>query len=468
MTARTYRLAAADRTGWLLGLSGAQVLPLGAGLAIAVVVVASTGSATLAFVPFVAGVTIGFVRIGDVRLLEGAPVLVGYLARRRHRRFDATLPFPGPELSLPRAFGRAEFVVAQIGSVPVAVALDQSAGLAAATLMVAAPTSFLLSDEAEQVRFLDNFGDALAPLCQEGGPVVSLRWSSFAAPTGRPPAGWADGPAVPAYREVLDLLAGDTEHEVFLTLTVASGRRRSAGTGLVDLLVGELRLISDRLVGAGLTATPVDADGFGSALRRRLDPTGRGAPDRLATLAATTGLASVAAAGPLCVEERWDRVQIDATVHRAYQVVEWPRSEVPPAWTADLLLALPATRTVCVVFEPVTPRASRRAVERLAAKLDSDEEQRRRAGFRVGAEQEATRGELATRERELVAGYPEFDYAGLVVLSAADVDTLDELEAQARSVAAAAGVELAPFHGRHAATLALCLPLPLTSTRRSR
>ena len=173
---------------------------------------------------------------------------------------------------------------------------------------------------------------------------------------------------------------------MLLTLTVAAGRRRSGGTDAVDLLVGELRRLSDRLDGAGLRATPVEADGFGSALRRRLDPAGRGAPDRPVTLAATAGLAAVAAAGPLCVEERWDRVQIDASVHRAYQVVEWPRSEVPPAWTADLLLALPATRTVCVVFEPVTPRASRRAVERQAAKLDSDEEQRRRAGFRVGAE----------------------------------------------------------------------------------
>jgi hypothetical protein len=121
-------------------------------------------------------------------------------------------------------------------------------------------------------------------------------------------------------------------------------------------------------------------------------------------------------------------------------------------------------RSLCVVLEPVAPRASRRAVERLAAKLDSDEEQRRRAGFRVGAEQEATRGELTARERELVAGHPDFDYAGLVVLSAPDVASLDELEAQARSVAAAAGVELAPCHGRHAAMLALCLPLAATPT----
>jgi hypothetical protein len=168
------------------------------------------------------------------------------------------------------------------------------------------------------------------------------------------------------------------------------------------------------------------------------------------------------------MEERWKQVQIDATTHRCYHVVEWPRSEVPPAWTADLLLALPVTRTVCVVLEPVALRASRRSVQRQAAKLDSDEEQRRRVGFRVGAEQEATRDELASRERELVAGHPEFDYSGFVVLSADDPAEFDELEAQARSVAAAAGVELAACHGRQAESLAMVLPVPLGPSGRPR
>ena len=161
MIARTYRLAATDRTGWLLGLGGAQVLPLGTGLAVAVVVVATTGSVMLAVAPFVAGAIIGFVRVGGAPVLDVAPVLLGYLARRRDRRFEAPLVFPGPGLALPRAFGQAEFVVAPFGDGSVAVALDRSAGLAAATLAVAAPTAFLLADDTEQVRFLDNFGDAL-------------------------------------------------------------------------------------------------------------------------------------------------------------------------------------------------------------------------------------------------------------------------------------------------------------------
>ena len=197
------------------------------------------------------------------------------------------------------------------------------------------------------------------------------------------------------------VLAGAARHDVLLTLTVHSARSQAC-VELVGILTGELRLLGDRLRETGLIAVPLDARGFGAVLRRRLDPAGRGAPDRSHTLGASSGLATVAAAGPLCVEEHWDHLHVDASVHRVYQVVEWPRAEVPPAWTADLLLALPMVRTVCVVLEPVAPRASRRAVERLAAKLDSDEEQRRRVGFRVGAEQEATRGELgraSCRER---------------------------------------------------------------------
>lgn len=466
MTGRTYRLPAPDRTGWMLGLTGSQILPLGVGIAVAVVIVAHTGSVVAAGMPFVIGVTIAFARVGGVPMLETGAVAIRYLAGWRTRRFEAPFPFPGPELVLPAAFGRVEFVEADSGAGAVLVGLDRRGGLAAATLRVAAPAPFLLCDEADQARFLDTFGEALAPLCREGGPVTSLRWLSFAAPAGRPArAGWAEGPALPAYREVLDLLAGEAHHEVLLTLTVV-GRTRGTADEVIETLLGEMRLLTDRLAGAGLSAAPLDRRGFAVALRRRLDPAGRGSPGQLAAL--PDGGGPLAAAGSLCVEERWGRLHVDGTVHRAYHLVEWPRSEVPPGWTADLLLALPLTRAVGVVFEPVGWRASRRAVERLAAKLDSDEEQRRRIGLRIGAQQEAVRSELTVREQELVAGHPEFDYSGFVVLSGADIDELEELEAQARSVAAAAGVELAACAGRQAEGFAATLPVPLRPSGRKR
>jgi len=460
MTGRTYRLPTPDRTGWMLGLGAPQIISLGTGLAIAVIIVSRTGSPTLAAMPFVASLGMAFTRIGGAPILESLDAGIRRAIRWRHQRFRVPFPFPGPELVLPRSFTRSRFIEADTGAGPVLVGLDRRNGIAAATLRVAAPAPFLLCDESEQVRFLDTFGDALAPLCREGGPVTSLRWVSFAAPAGRPlQEGPPNGPASASYREVVDLLAGEAHHEVFVTVTVA-GRRRGGGPDrVVDVLMGEVQLLTDRLSGAGLASTPLDPANFGRMLRRRLDPIGRGSPDHLALLPAAAGM--VAAAGPMCVAESRSRLLVDATAHRAYHVVEWPRSEVPPGWTADLLLALPLIRAVCVVFEPVSLRASRRAVERLAAKLDSDEEQRRRIGFRVGAEQQATRGELTAREHELVAGHPEFDYSGFVVLSACDADELDELESQARSVAAAAGIELATCRGRQAEGFAVTLPVPL-------
>ena len=463
MTGRTYRLPTADRTGWMLGLGGPQVIPLGAGLAMAVTLVSRTGSPTLAAIPFVAGIVMAFTRIGGVSMLESIAAGLRYGVTWRGRRFGVPFPFPGPELVLPRSFTKARFIEADTGAGPVVVGLDHRNGVAAATLRVAAPAPFLLCDENDQIRFLDTFGDALAPLCREGGPVTSLRWVSLATPAGRPLQERSQsGPAVAAYREVVDLLSGEAHHEVYVTITVAGRRRGGPPGGVVDALMGEVELLADRLADAGLAATPLDRASFAGALRRRLDPVGRGSAAHLAVLSAAAG--TVAAAGPMFVEERWSRLLVDATAHRAYHVVEWPRSEVPPGWTADLLLALPLIRAVCVVFEPVSLRSSRRAVERLSAKLDSDEEQRRRVGFRVGAEQEATRGELMARERELVAGHPEFDYSGFVVLSAADTDGLDELESQARSVAAAAGVELAPCRGRQAEGFAATLPVPLVAS----
>lgn len=468
MTSRTYRLPAADRTGWLLGLGGAQVVPLGAGLAVAVVLLSRGGTAAVGVVPFALGAAIAFTRIGGIPLLEIAPAALSFVVRRHERRFRSPLPFPGPELVLPKAFGKCVFVERETRGEVVVVTVARRSGLAAATMRVTAPTAFLLCDDAEQLRFLDNFGAALAPLSREGGPVASLRWVSFAAPAGRAADGPVNGPAAAAYREVLDLLAGEAQHEVFLTLTVAAGGWARGRDRLVDTLLDEAGLLADRLSEAGLEAALINVADMAAVLRKRLDPAGRGSPPHLATLAEPTGLAATAAAGPLCVQESWSGLRIDATTHRCYHVVEWPRSEVPPAWTADLLLALPVIRAVCVVLEPVAPRVSRRAVERQAAKLDSDEEQRRRSGFRIGAEQDATRNELLARERELVAGHPDFDCSGFVVLSAADPAELDELEAQAGSVAAAAGVELAPCYGRHAESFSAVLPVPFASTRRSR
>jgi hypothetical protein len=463
-----YRLAPPDRTGWFLGLGGSQVVPLAAGIGMAALLLAATSSLPLALAPLATGTIVAFTRVGGVPLLELAPVMIPWFVDGRDsRRFDAPVPLRAPLPVMPAAFGGCEIVTLEGLGGELAVVIDRRRQLAAGTLRLSARSPFLLADASEQDRMLAAFGGALSPLCREGASIVSLRWSSFAAPTGRPWREQPMGPASCAYDEVLDLIAPTPQHEVLCTLTVRHDAR-DGSRSLARDLAEPLELLATRLADTGFVSEPLAEDSLGFALRRRLDPAGRGAPGTLATLARAAGFLPMAAAGPLSAEERLTEVQVDSTIHRAYHLVEWPRAGVHPAWMADLLLALPVTRIVCVVFEPIAPRVSRRAIGRAAAKLDSDEEQRQRAGFRIGAGHEATRAALAERESELVAGHGEFDYAGLILLSAPDRDTLVAHEEQARSAAAAAGVELAPMHARHAGFLGVCLPLARTLPRRLR
>lgn len=469
MTARLYRLAPPDRTGWFLGLGPTQLLPLITGLGLGAMILAATESLLIASMPVVAGVVVAFSSVGDEPLLMTLAARLRWLRTMGRRRFEAPLPVRGPHPLLPPAVGTCRLLTDPSDNCHApAVVCDERAALIAASVRVSLNSPFLLAEPTEQDRLLAAFGDALAPLSRDADRVVSLRWSSFAAPapTATVPTG-LDGPALDSYRQVVEVIGETPHHEVLLTLTMARPRSQPA-IECVPGIRGHLKLLAERLTAAGFTSRALDETALAMALRRRLDPAGRGSPQTISDLAEAAGVAACSGVGPLCAVEHWDHVQLDATWHRAFYVLDWPRSGIPAPWMSDLLLALPTGRTFCVVLEPVSIRASRRAVERQAAKLDSDEEQRRRHGFRIGAEHDATRTALAARESELVAGHTEFDFAGIIVLSAATLPELEQKESQARSAAAAAGVEMAPLHGRHATAMGLCLPIPARLAGRSR
>ena len=123
------------------------------------------------------------------------------------------------------------------------------------------------------------------------------------------------------------------------------------------------------------------------------------------------------------------------------------------------MLAAGAVRTLALVAEPVTPRRSHRAIERDATKLASDEEHRRAKGFRVPAAHRRAQADVEERESQLVAGFGEFSYAGVVSVAAGDVETLERACDDLCQIAAGCGVWLSPLDFRHDAGVAACLPL---------
>ncbi|MEW6155565.1 MAG: SCO6880 family protein [Actinomycetota bacterium] len=355
---------------------------------------------------------------------------------------------------------------------------DPAQGAYAATLRVGG-RQFALVDPAEQEVLLSLWGDALAAFCREGSPVAEVRWSEWVAPAGMEeqhaylrehataePAGAAQA----SYREVLGSVAPvATRHEVLVTVVVSARRGRSSArrreregvTPAVAVLLEEVRQLRRRLEAAGLFVWgPLDVRELWRAVRVRLDPSIMSALEGTGcSLAERAGLSSVTDRGPLRARTEWSQVSVDGAVHRSWWFRDWPRTDVGPAWMANLLLFCGCVRTVSVCLQPVPLRVSQRAILRQAAKLESDVSQRQRSGFRVGAYHRRAAQAVEEREEELVSGFSELEYVGLVTATASSVSELDTAGADLVEVAAGCHVELQPLQGRHADGLAAALPL---------
>ena len=491
--ARHYRFGPRDRTGWLLGLGSVQCVAIGCGVLISGLLLNARLPLPLVLAPLLCAATLAFGRWNEQSIQELAPTALswavaratgdaGWFARPPRRR--TTNPRQEPDLQLPPALAGITIAEASEAdwtrrgrSTGAAIIRDKREGSFSATLRVRS-REFALCERDTQERQLHVWGDALAAFCTERGPVARLRWTEWAGPAGLDEQlAYLDehtrqddqSPPIAEYRGLL-AQAGpmSTEHEVLVTVTVDERRVRLPRRAPTDrevaaekTLMDEMQLLSSRLESAGLIVDlPLCPGEMAEVLRARLDPFGAaGVRSGRRSLAHLAGFVSVSNAGPLAVRSEWDHVRVDRAVHTAYVVAEWPRLEVPPNWMEPLLLHAGGVRTVAVHYEPIAPSRAQRQVDRETVRLSSDEEQRTRTGFRIGARHRRAQSEVLEREAELVAGYGEFEFVGFVIVTAADIDTLDRSCADYEQAAAQAGLELRRLDGRHDLALACGLPI---------
>lgn len=485
---RTYRFAPLDRSGVLLGLSGRQCGLLGGAALVAGWLLDRAAPAPLVAAPVLLALVAAFARLGAEPFCDAFPAAARFAARGltgRHRWF-AQLPFggigagrAGGSVDLPRFMSDMEIIDAgpvAAGSrgriAGVGVVVDHRAGTLSGTLRVHAG-GFCLADRADQERLVAGWGDVLGAFCRERSGVSQVRWTEWLAPAAVARCTSAEGSvagttAEVSYRALVSEAArAGTGHEVLLTVTVerrrlpGGGRRRSVqASAAVDVLLEELRLLDGRLRTAGLSVdAPLSPAALADTMRRRFDPFAALILDRPPSVAAAVGVTGALRAAPLATKADWTGVWVDGTVHRTFWVAEWPRLDVPPNWMEALVLHGGGVRTVAVVYEPVPPGRSRRQVDREATKLASDEEQRVRAGFRIGARHRRQQGALVEREAELVAGYGELCFAGFVTVSAATTDELDAACGDYLQQAAQVGLDLRRLDGRHDVGLLCALPI---------
>ena len=492
---RLYRFGQRDRTGWLLGLQAAQCLALGFGILLGGLLLNAGAPMPGVFAPILVMSLFAFGRWNGQPMHEHAPVLLGWSAasltganhwNAEPRRFRvpeghpaATQPALPPTLADQSIHECAHATWARRGrAVGAAVIRDRRERSISAVLRVHG-RAFSLRENDEQERLLHLWGDALGAFCAERGPVGRIRWLEWAAPAGlveqlaylaEHRSLHDESEPVAAYRELLDH-AGPmaTRHEVLVVVTVEDRRLRlraradrDRAAPAEEALMEEVRLLTTRLDAAGLAVdAPLTPGEVAHAWRSRLDPFR--APGvragRRRSLVELAGLVSVANAGPMSIYAEHDHVRVDSAVHAAYFIAEWPRLDVPPAWMEPLVLHAGGIRTIAVHYEPVAPSRSQRAIDRDTVKLASDEEQRSRSGFRIGARHRRAQADVLEREAELVAGYAEFEFVGFVVVTASDVDELERSCAEYEQVAAQSGLELRRLDGRHDLALACALPM---------
>lgn len=491
--ARTYRLAPPDRTGWVFGLSLGQLIVVATGIVIGTLLMV-TVSAIVGLGVMVGLCTAGVVRVQGSSLVAMTPHVVRFArgARRGHGEWMVRLPVLGGSDSLaPKALRGLELLVVAAGEfgigtpgAPIAVSHDRRGGTVAATLRVSG-RQFGLTERPDQDWRISQWGSALQAFVREQSPVVSVRWSEWAAPAGLDAhRSWLVGHcaaeplagAVASYDELLrDAEARSVRHEVLVTVTLEIGRVRGAKQRsadqlrvAVDELLREIQLFADRLEAAQLTvSSPLGPAEWARAMRLRLDPGSRTVLDgRARSLGTIAGGCTPANALPTATESSWTAWHTDGSWHRAMHVADWPRLDVPAAWMADLLLRADWVRSVAVFFEPVPRSKSQRSITRDAAKIESDASHRAEKGFRVGAHHRRARRAVEEREEELVAGFAEFTFAGVVVITASTLERLDAHTAEVQQVAASVGIDLRPLHGRHDLAMVATLPVARGLVRR--
>jgi hypothetical protein len=485
---RLYRLEPLDGSGVFLGLGIVQCALLGTGITVAVLVLTAGLALPVAIVPVAAAVAVSFARVGGHPLWEWLPLgCIWLLGRvRRGRRWNPPLPL------IPRIDGRKPLVLPPClagleivevpwrGNLSIGAVHDRQQHTLTGLVTVTGP-QFVVQTRDEQERLLAGWGDVLSQYAVERGAVAHLAWSDLARPSGmREHLAWlntctdrdsdgADGAALRSYEElVASGSAHATSHEVTVSITVARDRltRRNRQTGgsaeaLQRALVSALDALARGLRSGDLSYTdPLDAEAVRQLLRTRIDPVQIVPRRRRGRLIERLGLAP-AEAGPLLVEPQWRQVRVDGAWHRTYWIGCWPRLAVPPSWIEPFLANGGVIRTVTVVLVPVPNHQSRRRIERDLVKLESDAATKEDKGRRVDARHRRATQALLDREEELVAGYAEIAYCGLVTVTARTEDELEEHAEIVEQLARESGLDLRLLDGRQDVAWAAGLPFGL-------
>ena len=471
---QTIQFSRLTRRGILLGLSLSQLIVLACALLIVVVALYTSGGAGLAWSSpaWLTLAAIAWVPVSGRKLIEWAPIITRWLLRTRAKqtryRRRMIRPRPAGTLALPGDLAALrEWHDPETGA---AMIHDPHAQTLTVMLRVQHP-AFVLLDPAEQQRRVTGWGRVLAAACRSGR-IARIQVMERTLPdSGSGLAEWwrqhgtDDGSwGANTYRELIERAgpAGErhqTTISLALDMRAATRQIRSAGGGMggaAVVLRQEMQSLQTALRSAELAfagwLTPGDV---ALILRTAYDPAAGPALERHGALGR-----DLATAGPVAVNEGWDRLRSDSAFHAVLWISEWPRAQTFPGFLAPLVLTGGVLRSLSLHYLPVRADQAARDLRKKKTEMIADAAQRRKIGQVEDTQASAEFQDVLQQESELTAGHGILRVIGLVSVSAPTISELDAAVAQIEQAAIQSSCETRKLVGQQAqAFTAAALPL---------
>lgn len=461
------------RRGVLLGLSAAQVVTVAVAVVTFVLSLYFVGAVALLWTApiWLTAVVLTWLPIGGRKAVEWVRVSLHWtwrtIARQLTYRRRVVKPRPAGTLALP---GDAAAMRSYEDPETGAVMIHDPHHNRLIAIAEISHRSFVLLDPGEQQRRVTGWGRVLSTACRSTR-LARLQVLERTLPdTGTGLERWwaehgtdDDSWVARTYRELIDR-AGPAGERHVTTISIAldmkaAGRTiRAAGGGLrgaAAVLRQEMNTITAALRSADLKpAVWLTAAQLAVVLRSAYDP------QVAATLERSASGADLATAGPVAIEETWDRLRSDSAYHAVLWVSEWPRSSVYPGFLAPVLLSSGIRRAFSLICDPVRADIAARDIRKKKTEYISDAAQRAKIGQIEDAAQTAEYHDVLQQEADLTAGHGVLRYSGLIAISAPTPDDLDAAVAEIEQAAIQASCETRRLVGQQAqAFAAAALPL---------
>lgn len=180
-----------------------------------------------------------------------------------------------------------------------------------------------------------------------------------------------------------------------------------------------------------------------AVIRTAYDPKASAALDQWS--ASGRPQADPAAAGPVVLVEKADRIHTDSAHHATFWIENWPRIETSPGFLHQLLFTSGVRRTLSLTYEPKGLDSALKDVQRKKATVIADAAERARKGQVDSEEDSVEYADIKQRERQLIAGHADVALTGLLTVSADSDEQLNAACAAIETAAVAALIDLRPL-----------------------